>query len=175
MGGQRDPRHQGAALGERRGRGQPGIQSAVVTTEWSPSVTRDLGNVTRDPRAITMPWMAKTTEEELRPLADDERQVILRLLSEEFPGNRALAAQLSQAQARRVDTDGGLELAVTGSPAEVVRRIPVEAEVDDSDGTTIHVLLHVVNGFLNELEFFREDGAPVQGAVLPERLRPSVL
>jgi hypothetical protein len=120
--------------------------------------------------------MAKPVEDVLRPLADDEREIVGVLLREQFPGNEALAAQLVGAQARRVDTEGSLELAVTsGPPAAVVRRIPVEAEVLDADGTTIHVLLHVVDGFMNELEFFREDGGMVQGPISAERLRPLVL
>jgi len=43
-------------------------------------------------------------------------------------------------------------------PATVTRRVPVEAEAPDSDGVAIHVLLHVPNGYLSELEIFREDG-----------------
>ena len=41
--------------------------------------------------------------------------------------------------------------------AQVVRRVPVEAEVEDEDGVTVHVLLHVLEGALAELEVFHED------------------
>ena len=39
--------------------------------------------------------MAKPIEEDLRPLAEDERKILQVLLAEDFPGNHALAAQLS--------------------------------------------------------------------------------
>lgn len=121
-------------------------------------------------------FMAEPIEAALRPLADEERQILEVLLAEQFPGKEALAAQLLQTQARRVDAEGSLELVVSGGPlADVVRRIPVEAEVDDIDGTTIHVLLHVVDGFLNELELFREDGGVIKGLISPNGLRTLVL
>ena len=39
--------------------------------------------------------------------------------------------------------------------ATVLRRIPIEAEADDLDGMTIHVLLHVINGCIDELELYQ--------------------
>jgi hypothetical protein len=42
-----------------------------------------------------------------------------------------------------------------------VRRIPVEAEYEDLDRVTVHVLLHVIDGRLNEIEVYREDSAAV--------------
>ena len=98
------------------------------------------------------------------------------LLGADFPGREALGQQVSTARARRVDTEGSLELSVLdGEAADVVRRIPVEGELEDSDGVSIHVLLHVVSGFLNELEFYRDDGGLIQGPISPDRLRTLVL
>jgi hypothetical protein len=37
--------------------------------------------------------------------------------------------------------------------------VPVEADLEDDDGVTIHVL-HVLDGYLNELEVYREDSSP---------------
>jgi hypothetical protein len=59
--------------------------------------------------------------------------------------------------------------------AEVVRRIPVEAEFDDQDGVGVHVLLHVLDGYLNELEIYREDSSPLQREPDPEDFRLIVL
>jgi hypothetical protein len=53
--------------------------------------------------------------------------------------------------------------------------VPVEAELVDEDGVIVHVLLHVVDGFLNELEVYREDSAPVRRVIRPEELRLLVL
>jgi hypothetical protein len=73
-------------------------------------------------------------------------------------------------------SNGSLEfVTVEGSPAPVVRWIPVEAAFDDADGVTIHVLLHAVNGILNEFEIYREDSGPLQRALAPEEFRLLVL
>ena len=59
---------------------------------------------------------------------------------------------------------GASNCAQTGGPrADVVRRIPVEAESFDGEGATVHLLLHVVEGQINELEIYREDGKPPRG------------
>jgi hypothetical protein len=60
-------------------------------------------------------------------------------------------------------------------PAVVERRIPVEAELKDADGVTIHVLLHVLDGLLNELEVYRDDSGPIQRQISPEELDLIVL
>jgi hypothetical protein len=98
------------------------------------------------------------------------------MLRADFPGHEALLTQLSSAKVVPIDKDGSLRFHVEGSSrAEVVRRIPVEAEIDDVDGTIVHLLVHVVDGFLKELEIFREDSNPVHRAISPESLRLLVL
>ena len=47
---------------------------------------------------------------------------------------------------------------------------PVEAEVVDSDGVLIHVLLHVLEGFLDELEIYREDSEHLVKAIRADDL-----
>ena len=111
-----------------------------------------------------------------RSLSEAEKNILAVLLGAEFPGNRALAEQVAHARARQIDPEGSLEFSVEGGPpAEVVRRVPVEAELEDSDGVTIHVLLHVLDGFMNELEIFREDSGPIRRLLPPEDLRVLVL
>ncbi len=98
------------------------------------------------------------------------------LLRPEFPGRDDLLKQLGSAEVRPIDGDGSLVFRIRGgSPAAVIRRIPVEAEVEDSDGVTISLLLHVIDGYLNELEIYRGDSLPVKGAIRPEELRTLVL
>ncbi|HLM86866.1 MAG TPA: hypothetical protein VK272_11830 [Solirubrobacteraceae bacterium] len=97
-------------------------------------------------------------------------------MSTEFSGRDAVAEQVAVASVREIDDNGSLEFAPSDkTPAEVVRRIPVEAELDDSDGVTIHVLLHVVDGFLKELEVYRDDSGRVQRVLAPGDLRLMVL
>jgi hypothetical protein len=98
------------------------------------------------------------------------------LLSTDFPGRDAVAEQVAVASVRAIDHNGSLEFAPSDmTPAEVVRRIPVEAELDDSDGVTIHVLLHVVDGLVKELEVYRDDSGDVQRKLVPGDLRLVVL
>ena len=117
------------------------------------------------------------TEVKWRPLAGDERSVLLRLLSAEFAGKKQLLEQATGASARTLDDDGSIALLPRAGTAvaRVERRVPVEAYSDEAAGPHVHVLLHVVDGFLNELEFYRDDGAPVQHPIRPDTLHLLVL
>ena len=113
---------------------------------------------------------------EFRRPSKAEDRIIQLLLSSEFPGAPALREQMSKALVRRIDAEGSLEISSGDGPhAAVVRRVPVEAEAEDSDGVTIHVLLHVVDGLMRELEIYLEDSAPVQRTPTPQDLRVLVL
>jgi hypothetical protein len=84
--------------------------------------------------------------------------------------------QAAAASVREIDDNGSLEFAPSDkTPADVARRIPVEAELNDSDDVTIHVLLHVVEGLLKELEVYRDDSGRVQRVLAPEDLRLMIL
>jgi hypothetical protein len=114
--------------------------------------------------------------DEFRSLSDLEGRLLAVLLSTDFLGRDALVEQVAAASVREIDDNGSLEFARSDkTPAEVVRRIPVEAELDDSDGVTIHVLLHVVDGLVKELEVYRDDSGPVLRALAPEDLRLMIL
>lgn len=77
-------------------------------------------------------------------------------------GSAELRQQLSTTLGSTLDENGSLRLAASGGPlAHMVRLIPVEAEFADLDGVIVHVLLHVVNGRLHELEIYREDSGEV--------------
>jgi hypothetical protein len=43
--------------------------------------------------------------------------------------------------------------------------------IQDTDGVLIHVLLHVVDGFMNELEIFREDSGPILRSLSSDDMR----
>ena len=105
-----------------------------------------------------------------------EQGVISVLLGAKFPGDSALREQMAKARVRTIDVDGSLEISVEDGPrAEVARRIPVEAVAADRDGMPIHILLHVVDGMLQELEYFREDSRPVKQPPAKDDLQVLVL
>lgn len=101
-----------------------------------------------------------------------ERGLFDRLLESSFSGRDQLKAQLREAVVRKIDENGGLAILVTTGPkAEVLRRVPVEAECSDADGIMIHFLLHVIEGTAKELEIYKEDGSPIKKMPQVDALR----
>jgi hypothetical protein len=107
-----------------------------------------------------------------RSLGDWERRIILRLLSAApFPGRDELIAQVENASALPIDEDGSVSLRPSiAQKAVVTTRIPVEGEAQDADGVSIHYLLHVVDGVINELEVYKDDSSRVRRQAQPEEL-----
>ena len=102
-----------------------------------------------------------------RRLSERELTILRTLVEDrEFPGSERLKEQIDFAEASgftdNSDNYGSVRLRVPAAggalPAEVTHRIPVEAEYRDRDGVPVHVLLHVVGGFLAELEVYKADG-----------------
>jgi hypothetical protein len=99
----------------------------------------------------------------IRSLKANESKVLSKLLSVNFEGCAELREQINTATAMPTgdnDNYGSIYLKTKSSrPAIVKSRIPVEAITYDSDGKSIEVLLHVVDGLVNELEIFKSDGS----------------
>lgn len=109
-----------------------------------------------------------------RELSTDERELLNRLLEEPFPGRDELALQLSGSQVRVIDADGSMEFHVASADiAPVRRRVPTEARYDDSDGTPVHLLLHVVAGKVAQLEIYKADGSTIERRPSPSDLQVS--
>ena len=103
-----------------------------------------------------------------RALTPLERAVLNVLLSQPFPGRDELRRQAEDVRVKSrcacgCDTVDLLVEERSSQPAPVVNRVPVEAT--STEGPATDVLLHVVDGLLNELEVYRHDGEP---ATLPE-------
>jgi hypothetical protein len=125
---------------------------------------------------MSFPSQPATEPPEFRVLSGHEQKILERMLAANFPGAKELSAQAATALALSIDDNGSLKFACTGNPAEsVVRRIPVEAQLDDTDGIPIHLLLHVLDGFLSELEIYREDSAAINHALSPDDFQILVL
>jgi len=114
---------------------------------------------------------------DFRPLREDERRLLERLLDDHpFEGRDQLREQLEWTTARPIaeyrDNYGSIELHVSdGPPSSGRRRVPVEGEYRDDDGIPVWLLLHVSReGFLRELEIVRADGKPLISPPAPERL-----
>jgi hypothetical protein len=94
--------------------------------------------------------------------------VILALLKGDFPGRQALREQVAILCGRSIDPEGSLELKASGPKADVAHRVPVEAVMEDRDGVSIHILLHVRDGLLSELEIYKDTLGIPQRELDPE-------
>lgn len=91
-----------------------------------------------------------------------EREVFDMLMSADFVGRQELREQLLKVRVSPLDANGSLSLSSEGPRASVLNRIPVELSYADADDIRVHVLLHVVEMLVDELEFYREDAGAVQ-------------
>lgn len=113
---------------------------------------------------------------EFRSPTDNEIELLTYLLDRSFPGSEELLNQARSCLVREVaeytDSNLSLEFALPAeAPASHVRRrIPVEASYLDASGGRVHILLHVVEGRLSELEFWRDDGANIASRPLLSQL-----
>jgi hypothetical protein len=96
-----------------------------------------------------------------RSLTPEEDRLLRQLLFWDFPGRDQL---LNQMQSARVVEEckecRSIVILVDKLPeniADVKRRVPVHARAVDLDGGIMHILLHVVHGFIDEMEIYRED------------------
>jgi len=100
-----------------------------------------------------------------RTLTDYESRLIELLLAQDFPGRDELKLQLKDLEAIPAgdkDNYGSILLKPHESKrAAVETRVPVEGEYIDSDNVPVSVLLHVVDGYLHELEVFKADGSDI--------------
>jgi hypothetical protein len=97
------------------------------------------------------------TEASFRPLAPSERELLERLLEPKFPGRDELRAQLDGLLVKELDEDGCLTFECrSGPPAPVKNPIPTEGDGPDVDGANIHVMLQVVDGFMDSLIMVKE-------------------
>jgi uncharacterized protein DUF6984 len=111
-----------------------------------------------------------------RPLTPEEHAIFRRLLDRQFAGRDQLMQQLEGLLVRQIDAEGSLELNVSAPVrAEVKERVPTEAFYKDADpesegGPRVHVLLHVVDGRMVELEIYKDDGSTIEMAPSADRL-----
>jgi hypothetical protein len=102
-----------------------------------------------------------------------EKQLIDKLLAPTFSGRDELKLQLQNASVATVDENGSLEFFLKSdiSADHVKYVVPTEGEYEDTDGVTVHILLHVVRGKAKELELYKEDNSQVIKWPDPECVR----
>lgn len=122
---------------------------------------------------MSSPSPSSDAEAKFGPISPNTRAVLVKLLSTDFVGSPTLRKQLNDLLCRPIDKGGSLKLKVSSSvpKATVEERVPVEGEIEDVDGVMIHVSIHVVDGYLHELEVYREDPKPPIRGLVPEDMR----
>jgi hypothetical protein len=103
---------------------------------------------------------------------DLQLQIVNRLLSEDFPGRDELRQQLQNIRVENLDCEDKcpsfLIFPDQSTPKSAVKiRIPVEGEITDQDGSRVEILLHVVDGYLNELEIVKYEETDFIGPIDP--------
>jgi hypothetical protein len=117
---------------------------------------------------------------QLRELTPNERALIDVLLRADFPGAAELRAQLEGIQAAATndhDNYGSVYLHPRkGTAAAPGRfRVPVEGRWRDSDAGTVSILLHVIDGRLNELEIIKDDGSALLDDIVASEIEVIVV
>jgi hypothetical protein len=97
-----------------------------------------------------------------RPLEIHEQRLLQKLLDQCAFDVTNLRTQATIAKVRNVNSDGSILRfedfsSVPSAPMPPIHLVPVEAVFPDTDGVKIHILLHVREGRLYELEFLKED------------------
>jgi hypothetical protein len=120
--------------------------------------------MTIEDNSVHMDEIKNIDESPFRLLSRAEMELLKKLLEPKFPGQQELLKQLESVIGRVIDADGSLQLKLEGAApqARVEERVPVEGQIEDLDGMIIEILLHVVGGYLDELEIYRRDSEPIQ-------------
>ena len=106
-----------------------------------------------------------------RPLAKAEREILEILI--DASDRDGLREQLDSAvvvgQYPAEDPTIVLGGAAGATPRETIDGVAV----DRVDGEEVQIIIHIVEGSIDELEFFRYDGQPVHGLPDPATVRPA--
>ena len=87
-------------------------------------------------------------------------------------GSEQLSTQIQNCLVRSIVENGSLDFTVSLDQRALVHNsVPVEAEAEDVDGVTIHILLHVIDGIAQGIEVYKEDLSPVVEFPVPAKLR----
>lgn len=98
-----------------------------------------------------------------RQLTSIEKKALAQLMAPDFPGKKEVAAQVAECRVHVQEENGSIEFHVNPHLplADVQARVVTEGEYKDDDEVTVHVLLHVVEGRINQMEIYKEDNSRI--------------
>ncbi|MDD2717225.1 MAG: hypothetical protein PHW04_15155 [Candidatus Wallbacteria bacterium] len=111
-----------------------------------------------------------------RRMTSWELEIMQKLMEPDFPGRDILRQQLKSATVKTIDENSSLGIKCnTAEKAVVQKTVPTEGEYQDSDGISVHILLHVMNGEIRELEIYKDDGTAISELAKPAELKVLIL
>jgi hypothetical protein len=100
-----------------------------------------------------------------RDLSDNEWKILNKILSINFSGKDLIYKQLKTAKVISCCPCGcktvDIQVDDTLPKYELNKRIPVELKTFSKDGIPIIASIHLVNGYINELEIYRADSGQI--------------
>jgi hypothetical protein len=115
--------------------------------------------------------MSETAQRALTP---DERLILSKLLSISAPGIEVLRQQMADARAVVSDEYGSISLDVhkaqpgNFSDGPLITATQFDTDTVENYGPKINVILFVKNGFINELQIYKDDGKPIKSRLNPD-------
>ena len=101
-----------------------------------------------------------------------EADLIDKLLDNDFGGRDELRMQWRSALVRTVSPSGSFAIRPSAGepPSPAKFGVPVEGESPDEEGGGVHALLHIRDGYLEELEVYRDMPGPIRNPVDPHAM-----
>lgn len=88
-----------------------------------------------------------------------QRDLMQRMTALDVKDASLLRGQAKKARVRVVDSDGSFKVRTEGERWWGDRRVPIEASTLDKDGIPIEILMHVIDGYIAEIEILKVDGS----------------
>jgi len=110
-----------------------------------------------------------------RDLNEQERKILLKMASAEVINREILIAQIDVARVNGLDRVGSLKFKLTQCPQYFNTNGPmITAQQEDVDtvagfGPYINVLLFLKDGYIDELEVYKDDGSEIVSQLDPEK------
>lgn len=102
-------------------------------------------------------------------LSGSEKKWLTTMLSIDFKEKEQLIRQINAAsiirEYTRYFTSIKFTVPVSISAIKMTERIPIEMRVYDSEKAPVQFLLHIINGYVSELEIFRADSSEISGNI----------
>ena len=105
-----------------------------------------------------------------RDLSDDEWEILNKMMSVDFEGKEIIINQLKNAKVISYCPCGckTVDIQIEGNlpKYEFKKRIPVELMTHSKDNVPIIASIHVINGYINELEIYRADSKEINEEII---------